>query len=100
MENPPQDQLCRRSGRREPLPIELKLVTSNGDVTAIIRDASLEAKEESGFVAIGILHNEPLPMHETLRCRIGPGRCVSEVQDGQVRRSVSFYHQRSEPTCG
>jgi hypothetical protein len=69
MENAPQEQKCRRRADRHPLPVELQLQTANGDVTAIIRDVSLEHKEVSGFIAIGILHNDPLPLHETLKCR-------------------------------
>lgn len=69
MKNAPQDQRCRRRAHRHPLPVELQLQTANGDVTAIIRDVSFEHKEVSGFIAIGILHNDPLPLHETLKCR-------------------------------
>ena len=69
MENAPQDQKCRRRSHRHPLPVELQLQTASGNVTAIIRDVSLEHKEVSGFIAIGILHNNPLPLHETLKCR-------------------------------
>lgn len=69
MGNAPQHQKCRRRADRHPLPVELQFQTAHGDMTAIVRDVSFDHKEASGFISIGILHNDPLPLHETLKCR-------------------------------
>ena len=63
-----QDQTCRRQAQRIPIPVEVELTTEDGRTTAVVRDATLGDNQEAGFIGVGILHRNLLPLDEPLAC--------------------------------
>ncbi len=58
----------RRRARRISLPVEVELRFGNGTTAAVIRDVSFSEEQDSPFIGIGIFHNAPLPLEESLKC--------------------------------
>jgi len=68
MSSQPTENECRRRAPRIPFPAELKLTVGERTVDAIIRDLSPATEEEAGFIGIGLLHQEPLPLQTEIAC--------------------------------
>jgi hypothetical protein len=65
--NPPYDN-CRRRVPRIPLPCELELTIGDRRVHAMIRDVSIGGESTLGFIGIGLLHTEALPLQTEIHC--------------------------------
>ena len=63
-----QDQPSRRQARRIPIPVDVELTTAEGKTTAVVRDATLGNNQETGFIGVGILHRNLLPLDEPVAC--------------------------------
>lgn len=61
---------CRRTAVREPLPIEASVFVGDQEVSAVIRDVSINPDPSPLPFGIGILHQQPLPLEQPVRCRL------------------------------
>ena len=68
MNSQPEYGRCRRAAIRIPMPFELQLTVKQRTVDAIIRDVSPDNEKPRGFIGIGLLHADPLPLHTPLPC--------------------------------
>jgi hypothetical protein len=64
-----QELSCRRRAPRIPNPVDVHFLVEGQSVAAIIRDTSVDETANSGFVGIGILHKDFLPLDQPIICR-------------------------------
>ncbi|APZ94604.1 hypothetical protein Fuma_04236 [Fuerstiella marisgermanici] len=76
---------------RIPNPVEVIFQFEEQTVKAIIRDTSIDETARSGFVGIGVLHQDFLPLDQPIVCRTkSHTEAVPELTDVTLRWTRHF----------
>ena len=76
--------LWRRRARRIALPVDTELTLNDLTIPAVIRDVSFSDEPDSPNFGVGLFHNLPLPLEETLKCRTNSRTDVLPAQSTVV----------------
>ncbi len=86
-----QELSCRRRAVRIPNPVEVRFQLEQRTVKAIIRDTSIDETARSGFVGIGVLHQDFLPLDQPIVCQTeSQTEAVPELADVTLRWTRHF----------